>query len=182
MALYEFEGKRPRIGKGSYVHPEATIVGDVRIGEGCYIGPGARIRGDWGAIVIGDRSNIQENCVIHVIPNTTAVLGPRSHIGHGAVLHTPQLGEHVLVGMGAIIMDWVTIGDGSCIGAGALVTERMVIPPNKLVLGVPAKVVGDLNEELRRHLDWGTEYYIALPPRCYKGMHEIPLETCLIES
>ncbi len=182
MALYEFEGKRPRIGKGTYVHPEATIIGDVTVGEGCYIGPGARIRGDWGAIVIGPQSNIQENCVIHVLPSAVAILGPRSHIGHGAILHTPVLGEHVLVGMGAIIMDWASVGDGCCIGAGALVTERMEIPPNKLVLGVPAKIVADINEEMRRLLEWATECYIALPPRCFAGMREVPLQMCLSET
>lgn len=179
MALYEFEGKRPRIGKGTFVHPEATIIGDVTIGEGCYIGPGARLRGDWGAIEIGPRSNIQENCVIHVSPSATAILGPRSHIGHGAILHTPRLGEHVVVGMGAIIMDWAVIGDGCCIGAGALVTEKMEIPPNKLVVGVPGKIVAEIGEEMRRRLEWGTEYYLALPPRCFQGMREVPLQHCL---
>ena len=181
MAIYEFEGKRPRIGKGTYVHPEATIIGDVSIGEGCYIGSGARIRGDWGAITIGSRSNIQENCVIHVNLDVAAVLGPRSHIGHGAILHTPTLGEHVLVGMGAIIMDYAQIGDGCCIGAGALIPEKMQIPPNRLVLGVPAKIVSELNEEIRSRLEWGTECYIALPPRCLRGMREVPLAACLSE-
>ncbi|MCL6645644.1 MAG: gamma carbonic anhydrase family protein, partial [Dehalococcoidia bacterium] len=152
MAFYEFEGKKPVIGKGTYVHPEATIIGDVRIGEGCYIGPGARIRGDWGAVVIGPGSNIQENCVIHVMPGDTAILGPKSHIGHGAILHTPRLGEHVLVGMGAIIMDYAVIGDGCCIGAGAVVREKTEVPPNKLVLGVPAKVASDIGEDMRKHL------------------------------
>ncbi|MHB8156185.1 MAG: gamma carbonic anhydrase family protein [Desulfocucumaceae bacterium] len=177
--LYEFEGKRPSIGKGSYIHPQATIIGDVRIGQGCFIGAGARIRGDWGSIEIGDQSNIQENCVIHVYPGQSAVLGPRSHIGHGAILHTPVLGAHVLVGMGAIIMDWANIGDGCCIAAGSLVTEKMEVPPNKLVLGMPAKVAGDISENMRQMLEAATGFYMALPPRCLGTMREVSIEEAM---
>jgi len=176
LAIYEFEEKRPSIGKDSYIHPEATIIGDVTMGEGCYVGAGARIRGDWGAVVIGPGSNIQENCIIHVYPNETAILGPRSHVGHGAILHTPKLGEHVLVGMGAVIMDWAEIGDGCCIGAGALITERTVIPPRKLVLGAPAKVVADISDQMEQFLNIATGFYLALPPRCLQSMKEIDLE------
>ena len=176
MAIYEFEGKRPSIGKGSYIHPNATIIGDVQIGAGCYVGPGACIRGDWGSVEIGPESNIQENCVIHVYPGETAKLGPRSHIGHGAILHTPKLGEHVLVGMGVVIMDWAEIGDGCCVGAGALVTEKMVIPPNKLVLGVPARVTSDISDSMRQHLEIAPGFYTALPPRCLGSMKEINIE------
>lgn len=176
MAFYEFEGKRPSIGRGCYIHPEATVIGDVVMGEGCYVGAGARIRGDWGSIVIGPGSNIQENCVIHVFPGKTARLGPRSHIGHGAILHTPLLGEHVLVGMGAIIMDYAEIGDGCCIGAGALVTEKAVIPPYSLAVGVPARVLAEITEEMRKSLDEATGYYLALPPRCLGGMRKIAPE------
>jgi len=181
MGIYRFEGKKPSIGKGTYVHPDATIIGDVTIGEGCYIGAGACIRGDWGAIEIGSGSNIQENAVIHVFPDKKAILGPRSHIGHGAILHTPTLGEHVLVGMGAIIMDYANIGDGCCIGAGALVVEKTVIPPFKLVLGAPAKAVADINDAKRQALDGSTAYYIALPPRCHKGMVQVTLEECRVD-
>lgn len=181
MGIYRFEDKKPSIGKSTFVHPEATIIGAVTIGEGCYIGPGARIRGDWGAVVIGSGSNIQENCVIHVYPGETASLGSRSHIGHGAILHTATLGEHVLVGMGAIIMDLVTIGDGCCIGSGALVTERTTIPPNKLVLGVPAKVVSDISDAMRQGLNAATGYYLALPPRCHRSLVQVTLEECQID-
>lgn len=176
MAIYEFEGKRPTIGKGSYLHPEATIIGDVTLGEGCYVGAGARIRGDWGRILIGRESNIQENCVIHVQVGATAQLGDRSHIGHGAILHTPVLGEHVLVGMGAIILDGAQIGEGCLIGAGAVVMEKSVIPPFKMVVGVPAKVTGDLSAAMVKNLDGATSHYIALPARCTKGLKEIQID------
>jgi carbonic anhydrase/acetyltransferase-like protein (isoleucine patch superfamily) len=180
LAFYEFEGKKPVIGENTYVHPEATIIGDVIIGEGCYIGPGARIRGDWGKITIGPGSNIQDNCVIHVLPGETAVLGPRSHIGHGAILHGPILGEHVLVGMGAIIMDYVTIGDDSCVGAGAMVTANTNIPPRKLILGSPAKAVADIDEKMYRNLAEATAWYLALPPRYLSTAKQLSPEECII--
>ena len=173
MGIYEFEGKRPVIGKATFVHPEATIIGDVTIGNGCYIGPGARLRGDWGSIIIGSDSNIQENCVIHVKPGETVYLGERSHIGHGAILHGPVLGKHVVVGMGAIIMDNVRVGDGCCIGAGTLLPGGMVIESNKLIIGVPGKVVGDVDDSLKKNLDWGTGIYMELPGRCFNGMKKI---------
>jgi carbonic anhydrase/acetyltransferase-like protein (isoleucine patch superfamily) len=175
LGIYEFEGNIPTIGEGSFIHPEATIIGNVTLGEGCYVGAGARIRGDWGRIVIGRESNIQENCVIHVGIQETAQLGPRSHIGHGAILHSCTFGEHVFVGMGSIIMNGSDIGEGCCIGSGALVTENRVIPPYKLVVGVPGKIIGDVSEEMKKTLEEGTAYYIGLSTRCKQGLREISL-------
>ena len=173
MPIYEFEGKRPVISTDAFVYPEATIIGDVTIGSGCYIGPGARLRGDWGAIVVGPRSNIQENCIIHSAPDVTTLLGERSHIGHGAILHGPVLEEHVVVGMGSIIMDDVKIGAGSCVAAGALVTAGTVVGPGRLLVGVPAKDTGAVEKDLARWLEEGTGYYIARPPRLFKGLRQI---------
>ena len=85
MPLYEFEGKRPKVGETSFVHPAAVLVGGVTIGENCYIGPGAVLRGDFGYVEIGDGSNVQENAVIHTFPEQTARLAKDSHIGHGAI-------------------------------------------------------------------------------------------------
>ncbi len=173
MSLYEFEGKRPKIAASAFVHPEAKIIGGVTIGEGCYIGPGAVLRGDWGNIVIGVGSNVQENCVIHAAPDVTADLGPASHIGHGAILHGCKLGEHVLVGMGAIIDEEVVIGDGCLIGAACLVPRGTIIPARKLVVGIPAKIKGDLTPEQEEFNWWATRLYQALPTRCHAGLKRI---------
>jgi len=170
MGLYEFEGKRPSVHPSAFVHPEATLIGDVRVGPNCYIGAGARLRADWGSIVAESDVNIQENCVLHVQPGDSVVLGPRCHIGHGAILHGPKLGTHVVVGMGAILMDGVTIGDGSCVAAGALVTSGTKVGENRLLVGVPARDAGEVGEKLRESLDWGTRMYMALPQRCFKGL------------
>ncbi|HBX22095.1 MAG TPA: gamma carbonic anhydrase family protein [Desulfotomaculum sp.] len=175
MPIYEFEGKRPVIAPDAYVYPEATIIGDVQIGSGCYIAPGARLRGDWGAIVVGPRSNIQENCIIHSAPGVITILGAKSHIGHGAILHDAVLEEHVVVGMGAIIMQGVKIGAGSCIAAGALVTSGIVVGPRRLLVGVPAVDIGEVTDAFSASLETGTGYYMALPPRLFKGLREISL-------
>lgn len=176
MPVYEFEGKRPRIAASAFVYPEATIIGDVVIGEGCYIGPGARIRGDWGAVVIGANSNIQENCIIHSAPDAVTLLAERSHVGHGSILHGPVLEEHVEIGMGAIIMDNVRIGAGSCIGAGALVTAGTIIAPGRLYIGVPAKDAGEITLEMSKYMDYATGVYIKLPPRCLKGLVQLDIK------
>lgn len=176
MALYEFEGKQPEIHPTAFVHPEATVIGDVTIGANCYIGPGARLRGDWGAIRIGPGSNVQENCVIHVQPGKEVILGPDSHIGHGAVLHGPILEEHVVVGINAVILDDAVIGAGSCLGAGAVVLANTVIPPKSLVMGTPGKVFSEVSPKLENFLKWGTGFYHTLPKRCHDTLKEIPVK------
>ncbi len=173
MALYEFEGKRPKIAASAYVHPEAVLIGGVTLGEQCYVGAGAVLRADWGDIEIGDGSNVQENCVIHVRPGDMVRLGPASHVGHGAIIHGAGLGQHVLVGMGAILHDDVFVGDGSVIGAGCVVLEGAKIPPNSLVVGVPGKVIGQVSEKQAELMWWGTRLYQALPQRCHEGLRRI---------
>jgi carbonic anhydrase/acetyltransferase-like protein (isoleucine patch superfamily) len=165
MAIYEFEGKVPEVGEGSFVHPEATLIGGVRIGKGCFIGPGARLRADWCDIEVSDGSNVQDNCIIHGRPGFTVRLGPRSHVGHGAVLHGVVLGEHVLVGMNAVVQDDAEIGDGCIIGSGCVVKPRMQVPARKIVMGVPGKIVGDVAESQEQVWTMATQFYQELPPR-----------------
>ena len=172
MAIYEFEGNRPMIGEGCFIHPEAIIIGNVTMGKNCYVGAGACIRGDWGKIIIGEDSNIQENCVIHVMVDGIVTLGNRSHIGHGTLLHSTTLGEHVYVGMGSIIMDLSEIGGGCVVGAGSLITENKIFPPNKLIMGAPAKIIGDVSADMQKKMEKATGYYIKLPDRCHRGLVE----------
>lgn len=170
MALYEFEGRKPSVGKGSFVHPQASLIGGVTVGENCYIGPGARLRADWCDIRVGDGSNIQENCIIHGGLVETVVIGPNSHIGHGSILHTVTLGDHVTVGMGSIMLDGVKVGDGCLIAAGSLLTSNLEIPAGQIVMGTPAKVVGPVSEEKSKQLRWGTGLYQELAGRCLRGL------------
>ena len=107
------------------------------------------------------------------IVDETVTLGPSSHIGHASILHGCTLGFHVLVGMGSIINDHVEIGDESVLGAGCVLPADQKIPPGKLVVGVPGRIIGDVSENLRELSNWGTREYQALPPRCHKSLRRI---------
>ncbi len=161
--IYEFDGFTPVVHETAFVHPNAAITGNVIIGRDVYVGPGAAIRGDWGAIVIEDGCNIQENCTIHMFPGVTVVLEAGAHIGHGAVVHGARIGANALVGMNAVVMDNAVIGAGSIVGALCFVPADMNVLPRKIVVGNPAKVVKDVTDAM---LDWksqGTALYQALP-------------------
>jgi carbonic anhydrase/acetyltransferase-like protein (isoleucine patch superfamily) len=165
--IYEFNGYRPVIHESSFVHPQASVTGNVIIGKHVYIGPGAAIRGDWGQIIIEDGCNVQENCTIHMFPGTTVVLREGAHIGHGAIIHGGTIGRNVLVGMNAVIMDDVEVGDNSIIGALCFVPAKMSIPERKIVVGNPAKIVKDVSDEMIAWKSKGTELYQQLPTDCF---------------
>lgn len=163
MNIFEFNGYRPVIHESAFIHPNATVTGNVVIGKDVYIGPGAALRGDWGAIIIEDGCNVQENCTIHMFPGITVRLAEAAHIGHGAIIHGAQIGKNVLVGMNAVIMDRVVIGENSLVGALCFVPEGMQIPARKIVVGNPAKIIKDITDEM---IDWktrGTALYQQLP-------------------
>jgi carbonic anhydrase/acetyltransferase-like protein (isoleucine patch superfamily) len=178
MPLYIFEGRKPKVGRTSYVHPTAVVIGKVTIGEQCFVGAGAVLRGDWGEIAVGDGSNIQENAVLHAGPESVTVLSLNSHIGHGAILHGCFLEEHVLVGMGAIINDGARIGTGSILGSGALVAPRTEIPPKSLAVGVPARVVREITQMQEDYAWAGTRLYQTLPERYDGSLEEVSLHDC----
>jgi carbonic anhydrase/acetyltransferase-like protein (isoleucine patch superfamily) len=128
----------------AYIAPNATIVGDVTLGENVSIWYGAVLRGDDGAIVIGDGTNIQDNCVVH--KQTT--IGKKCTVGHGAIVHGCTIGDNTVVGMGAIVLTGAVIGENCVIGAGAVVTGKMVAPAGSVLLGSPAKVVKAATPEM----------------------------------
>lgn len=143
MALIkEVRGFKPRIGKGSYIAENATIIGDVVIGEECSIWFNAIIRGDVNSIRIGDGVNIQDGAVLHCNYNDSVVtIGNNVSVGHNAIIHGAEIKSNVLVGMGAIIMDHAVIGENSVIAAGAVVTKHTVIPPGSVYGGMPARLI-----------------------------------------
>ena len=135
----------PIIDETAFVADNATVTGKVTIGKNASVWFGAVLRGDLQPISVGDQSNVQDNAVIHVGTNTPAVVGNNVTIGHGAIVHGATIGDNVLVGMGATVLDGAVIGDNSIIGAGALVTSNTEIPAGSLVLGTPGKVVKSLS-------------------------------------
>lgn len=161
--FYEFNGFKPVVHETSFVHPLAAVTGNVIIGRNCYIGPGAALRGDWGAIVIEDGCNVQENCVIHMFPGTTVVLKEGAHVGHGAIIHGAHIGKNCLVGMHSVIMDNVNLGDESIVGALSLIKEGEIIPSGSVVVGNPAKIIRSVTDEMIAWKTEGTALYQALP-------------------
>ncbi|WP_181306326.1 transferase hexapeptide repeat family protein [Rufibacter sp. XAAS-G3-1] len=160
---YEFNGYVPVVHESAFVHPQATVTGNVLIGENVYVGPGAAIRGDWGEIIIEDNCNVQENCTIHMFPGTTVLLKEMAHIGHGAIIHGATIGRNVMVGMNAVIMDRVEIGDESIVGALCFVRADEKIPPRSVVVGNPHKIVKQVSEEMIAWKTEGTQIYMQLP-------------------
>ena len=142
--IYKFNNFIPVVDPTSFVHPQATVTGNVIIGKHVYIGPGAAVRGDWGQIVIKDGCNVQENCTIHMFPGVTVVLEEGAHIGHGAIIHGAHIGRNVMVGMNSVIMDEVRIGENSIIGALTFIKAGEVIPAKSLVVGNPGKIVKEV--------------------------------------
>ena len=136
--ISEYSNKKPAVADGCFVAENATVVGDVTMEAGASVWFGAVIRGDMDSVTIGKNSNIQENATVHVSPGHPAVIGHGVTVGHGAVVHGANIGDNVLVGMNAVVLDGAVIGKNSIIGAGAVVTAGTVIPENTLMLGVPA--------------------------------------------
>jgi phenylacetic acid degradation protein len=179
--IYAFEDFIPVVHESAFVHPNATVTGNVVIGRDVYIGPGAAIRGDWGGIVIEDGCNVQESCTVHMFPGVTVVLEEAAHIGHGAVVHGARIGRNALIGMNAVVMDRAVIGAGCIVGALCFVPADMEIPPRKVVVGNPARIVKDVSDEMLAWKTEGTRLYQQLPGRLFatlracEPLREVPV-------
>ncbi len=165
--FYEFKGFKPVVHPSSFVHPQAVVTGNVVIGKDVYIGPGAAIRGDWGGIVLEDGCNVQENCTIHMFPGVMVRLKEGAHIGHGAIIHGATIGRNVLVGMNAVIMDNVEIGDECVIGALSFIKTDEKIPARSIVVGNPARIVREVSDDMIEWKTKGTQLYQMLPQDCF---------------
>lgn len=170
MAIYSFNGFIPVIKQSSFIHPQASVIGNVLIGENVYVGPSAVIRGDWGQIIIEDGCNIQENCTVHMFPGTTVMLKKGAHIGHGAIIHGGTIGENCLIGMNSVIMDDVIMEAECIIGALSFVPAKMHLPKRSLAVGNPAKIIKEVSDEMITWKTQGTALYQALPADCHATM------------
>lgn len=149
--VYAIDGIVPVVDPAAFVHPTASIIGDVIVGPDCYVGPGVSLRGDMGRIVMRRGSNMQDNCIAHSFAGCDVVLDEGANVGHGAVLHGCRLGKAVLIGMNAVLMDGATVGDFAFVGALAMVRAGFEVPPRTLVAGIPAKILRDLTDE---EIEW----------------------------
>jgi phenylacetic acid degradation protein/carnitine operon protein CaiE len=180
MAFYKFKGFIPVVDPTSFVHPLAAVTGNVIIGKNCYIGPGAALRGDWGAIVIEDGCNVQENCIIHMFPGVTVLLKASAHIGHGTIIHGAIIGNNCLVGMNSVVMDNAELGDECIVGALSFIKEGEKIPHRSLVIGNPAKIIRQVSDEMIAWKSKGTRLYQELSKELLSNfescepLHETP--------
>lgn len=172
MPIYQFNGYKPVIKKTSFIHPTASVIGNVIIGNYVYVGPGAVIRGDWGEVIIEDGCNIQETCVIHMFPGTKVWLKENAHIGHGAIIHGATIGTNCLIGMNAVLMDDAVVEDNSIIGALSFVPTNTTIPTKSLAVGNPIKIIKEVSDEMLEWKKTGTELYQKLPADCFESLEE----------
>jgi phenylacetic acid degradation protein len=172
MPVYSLEGIIPVVDPSAFVHPQAVLIGDVVVGPRCYVGPGASLRGDMGRIVLGAGSNVQDNCVLHTFPLKEVVLEEDAHIGHGAVLHGCTVKRGALVGINAVLMDDVVVGEEALVGAASFVRAGFIVPRRTLVTGAPARAVRELTDEEVAWKAQGTREYHELAVRCLASLKE----------
>jgi carbonic anhydrase/acetyltransferase-like protein (isoleucine patch superfamily) len=164
MTCYNFKGRSPKIGEGCYIAPSAQIIGDVELGRGSSVWFNTVLRGDVHHIKIGENTNVQDNSTIHVThDHFPATIGSGVTIGHRALVHGCTLGDRVLVGMGATVLDGAEVGSDSIIAAGALVPEGAKFPPRSVLMGIPARIVRETTDRDMARI---------------KGSHESYSETC----
>lgn len=160
MAIYALGDKVPVIPASCYIAPEATIIGAVVLGERCTIMAGAVLRADNEPIVIGDDTNIQENCVLHTDPGMPLAIGKAVTVGHMVTLHGCTVGDGSLIGINATILNKAVIGKESLVGAGAVVTEGKTFPDRALVVGAPARAIREVSDENAARLRLSAEAYV----------------------
>lgn len=162
MTTIDFDGTSPQVPETAWVAPNATLIGDVSLADRSSVFYGAVLRADMDSISIGERSNIQDGCVVHTDTGFPTVVGAGVSVGHRAVLHGCTVEDDSLIGMGAVVLNGAVVGAGSLVAAGAVVTEGMRIPPGSLVAGVPAKVRRELDEDGLEALRKNARVYLEL--------------------
>ena len=150
----------PEVAPSAWVAPGAVVVGDVRLGEDASVWYGAVLRGDNEPITVGARTNVQDGCVLHADPGYPATVGEGCVVGHNAVVHGCEVGDGCLIGMGSTILNGARIGAGSIVAAGAVVPENREFPPRSLIVGIPAKKVGDVTDDQAEDIERGAREYV----------------------
>ena len=172
MPNYAIDGIRPVVHPQAYVHPSATLIGDVIIAENCYIGPSAVLRGDFGRLIMEQGANLQDTCVVHGFPDTDTTIEEDGHIGHGAIIHGCHIGKNALIGMNSVIMDNAVIGESAVVAAMSFVKAGLHIPARHLAVGSPAKIVREMSDDELAWKQSGTRDYQTLVRRSHASLIE----------
>jgi len=162
VMLLPYAGREPRLHTPCFVAPGAHLIGDVELGRWASVWFNAVLRADEAAIVVGERSNLQDGVVLHTDAGAPCRIGADVTVGHNAVVHGATVDDLVLIGMGAVVLSHARIGSRSLVAAGALVTEGQIVPPESLVMGVPARVVRRLTDDEQERLRWSAAHYVEL--------------------
>jgi carbonic anhydrase/acetyltransferase-like protein (isoleucine patch superfamily) len=175
MAIYELDGQRPDLPADEryWVAESATVIGTVRLKRDASVWYGASLRGDNEWVEIGERSNIQENCILHTDIGFPLTVGAGCTIGHSVILHGCTIADDSLIGMGAIVLNGVKIGRHCLVGAGAVVTEGKEFPDNSLIVGAPARAVREVNEKILQLIAESADFYVNNWQRYRKGLKKI---------
>ncbi len=171
--IYEFDGIRPQIHPEAWIAPTAVLIGRVEVRRGASIWWGAVLRGDNEPIIVGEDSNVQDGCVLHTDPGFPLEIGPGVTVGHQAMLHGCTIEEGALIGIGAVVLNGARIGRESLVGAKALVPEGREIPPRSLVMGIPARIRGELRPEQIERMRRGTQVYVARARLCRERLRRL---------
>jgi carbonic anhydrase/acetyltransferase-like protein (isoleucine patch superfamily) len=178
--LYKLDGKQPVIGKDTYISELAQVIGDIIIGDKCYIGHGAVLRGDYGRIQIMDGTAIEEGVIIHAPPGETCFIGSKVTVGHGAIIHSRNIGDLAVIGMGAVISLGSEIGERSIIGEGSVVQQNKVVSSEVVAAGNPVRVVRKINSKDKEYWDWGKQLYIDLARKYLRsGIEPVVQSACI---
>lgn len=173
MHVYAIDGVVPVVDPSAFVHPEATLIGDVIVGPRCYIAPHASLRGDIGRITIGAGANIQDGCVLHCFPRAECIVEDWGHIGHGAKLHGAVVRRNALVGMNAVLMDGCEIGEGAFVAAMSFVPAGVRVPERTLAAGIPVTVRRPLTDDEIAWKRRGTEEYQRIAARSLATLQRV---------
>ncbi len=175
MAIYELDGQRPDLPADEryWVAESAVVIGTVRLKRDASVWYGASLRGDNEWVEIGERSNIQENCILHTDIGFPLTVGAGCTIGHSVILHGCTIADDSLIGMGAIVLNGVKIGRHCLVGAGAVVTEGKVFPDNSLIVGAPARAVRPVDDKILQLIAESADFYVNNWQRYRKGLKKI---------
>jgi carbonic anhydrase/acetyltransferase-like protein (isoleucine patch superfamily) len=183
MAVYKYGERVPKIGRDCYISDSARVIGDVTISDRCYIGHGAIIRGDYGKIIIGPGTAVEENATLHIRPHGTLELEESVTVGHGAIIHGKRINSHAVIGIGSIIGFDVVVGSWSIIAEGCVIPQKSMIPDNKIAGGVPYKIIGDVEQRHKDFWSYGKQLYVDLAreypdklKKCNGYQMQIPLD------
>jgi len=165
MVLYQFEGQKPKVDEGTFIAESALVIGDVQIGKDAYIGHGVIIRGDYGTVIVGEGTAIEEGVIVHARPNDRTIFGNHVTVGHGAMIHNARIKDYAVIGMRATISDYSVVGEWAIIGEMGLVKNNQNVPDGVVAVGIPVKVMGKVDKEQKEFWSYGKKLYVEMAHR-----------------